>query len=170
MWECPKCHESMHDYDDNCWSCGSKNPSLSEKSDAAARMKKCPYCAEEIRYEALKCRFCGSLMPEPAVARGAHAPAAVSPAEKTDDEIRISKKVVIIVILISCLAAAAVTAFVFRGPLSAMIGPKEKNPATIDVEGGIERKVAYEEVIEYDGRGNVKKSTKSYQPSQAEKK
>ena len=41
--------------------------------------KYCPFCAEEIRYEAVKCKHCGEWLGPPADAAGGHAPAGPYP-------------------------------------------------------------------------------------------
>lgn len=42
---------------------GTDHKELEKKSLAGGDMRKCPHCAEVIRVEATKCRFCGSDVP-----------------------------------------------------------------------------------------------------------
>ena len=157
----------MHDSDDQCWSCKTRNPALPAAAAATGTAspaggsafgpaimsepkKKCPFCAEEILAAAVKCKFCGSELP---ASRGG----------KGEGYVRLPKAVfaIALIFILAAIATWGWGLFTFLRTLKAG-GEKATSASSAEPAADTAKKGAYEEVIEYDARGNVTKSTKNY--------
>ena len=170
MWKCPKCGENMHDTDDQCWSCKTMNPSIPKEQGGAgepaqtgqkiglhnvALKKKCPFCAEEVLIDAIKCRFCGSVLPK-------HT--------SENAYIRVPKWVVLAFEIIAFsglfLALAAGGIYLYRAT-TADKNMDTKAPSA--PKNTAAKKGAYEEIIDYEASGKNKKAEKNYTKKRKQK-
>ena len=162
MWQCPACGEKMQDTDDQCWSCKTRNPSLAAsppqepksafgKAIMSEPKKRCPFCAEEILAAAVKCKFCGSVLP-------------AEDKKSAGGYVRMPKAVFALALffIFAALVTWAWGLMEYFGLRKGATGKKE--PAAAAGKTADEKvKGAYEEIIEYDARGNVVKKMKNYE-------